>query len=154
MKKEYKWKVNVDGQTHIVRCETFKTVFDVYVDDELTARVPRRNEEGTDMEEEIHVGGKKCQFVVYDGMPDLAVDGILRGAEDSMRRTELRNRILLFIGGIFTASVSTFAAFLWFVFEAAGEPIFGGYAALFCIALFALGGLAMVFFALKPKKTY
>ena len=34
MKNEYKWKVTVEGEPHIVRCNPYKTVFDVYVDDE------------------------------------------------------------------------------------------------------------------------
>lgn len=154
MKKNYQWKVNVDGETHIVHCETFKTVFDVYVDGDLVIRMPRRNEDGTDMEEEIRVGSKVCRFVVYDGEPDLSVDGLLQGAARDMARVELRNRILLLIGGIFTACVSTFAAYLWFVFDAAGERIFGGYLSLAFIAVFALGGLVMVFFALRRKKEY
>ena len=32
MKKEYNWKVTVDGEKHLVHCNPFKTVFDVYVD--------------------------------------------------------------------------------------------------------------------------
>ena len=154
MKKDLIWKVDVDGETHVVRCETFKTVFDVYVDDTLAVRVGRNESDGLDTERDIRVGGKICQFVIYDGKPDLAVDGILQGAESSLRRAELRNRILLVLGGVFTAIVSTFAAFLWFVFDAAGERIFGGYLSLAFIAIFAMGGLVMVFFGLKPKKVY
>ena len=154
MKNDLNWKVIVDGETHVVRCETFKTVFDIYVDDTLALRMGRNESDGLDTERDIRVGGKTCQFVIYDGKPDLSVDGILQGAERSLRRAELRNRILLVLGGIFVASVSTFAAFLWFVFDAAGETIFGGYLSLAFIAVFALGGLLMVFFGLKPKKQY
>lgn len=154
MKKNLQWTVNVDGENYLVRCVPYKTVFDVYVDDDLAIRMPRRNEEGTDMEEDIRVGSKVCRFVVYDGEPDLAVDGVLQGVERDMRRKEVRNRLLLVIGGILVAAVSSFAAFLWFVFEAAGEPIFGGYLSLSFIAIFALGGILMVFYGLKPNKRY
>ena len=154
MKKKLSWKVVVDGEAYTLRCVPYKTVFDVFVDDELAIRVPRRSEEGTDMEEDIRVGSKVCRFVVYDGEPDLAVDGILQGVERDMRHKEIRNRLLLVFGGILVAAVSSFAAFLWFVFEAAGQPIFGGYLSLSFIAIFALGGLAMVFFGLKPNKLY
>lgn len=154
MKKDLNWKVTVDGQVHEVRCETFKTVYDVYVDGDLALRMGRNESDGLDTERDIRVGGKVCQFVIYDGTPDLSVDGVLQGAERSLRRAELRNRILLVLGGLFAAGVSTFAAFLWFVFDAAGERIFGGYLSLAFIAIFAMGGLVMVFFGLKPKKRY
>ena len=154
MKKNHQWKVTVDGENHLVRCVPYKTVFDVFVDDELVLRMPRRNEEGTDMEEDVRVGSKVCRIVVYDGEPDLAVDGVLQGVENDMRRKEIRNRFLLIFGGILVAAVSSFAAFLWFVFEAAGEPIFGGYVSLTFIAIFGIGGLLMLFFGLKPNKRY
>lgn len=154
MKKEYKWKVSVDGEIHVVHCEPFKTVFDVYVDGDLAIRVPRRNDEGTDMEEEIHVGSKLCRFVVYDGKPDLAVDGVLMGAERELQRRDLRYRLLMIFGGIAAAAMSAFAAFLWFVYQAAGDPIFGGYLTLTFIAIFGLCGLILLFFGLKPKKRY
>lgn len=154
MKKNLNWKVTVDGEDYLVRCVPYKTVFDVFVDDELAIRVPRENEEGTDMEEEIRVGSKVCRFVVYNGEPDLAVDGILVGVEREMKRRELRDRLLLIFGGILVAAVSSFAAFLWFVFDAAGEPIFGGYVSLAFIVFFVLSGFAMVYFGLRRKKEY
>ena len=154
MKKEYSWKLAVDGETHVVRCVPYKTVFDVFVDDELAIRVPRRNEEGTDMEEDVRVGSKVCRFVVYDGEPDLAVDGLLMGAERELRRRDLRYRLLMIFGGLAAAAMSAFAAFLWFVFEAAGQPIFGGYVTLTFIAIFGISGLTLMFFGLKPNKRY
>ena len=154
MKKKYEWKVTVDGETHIVHCEPYKTVFDVFVDGDLAIRMPRRNEEGTDMEEDVRVGSKVCRFVVYDGAPDLAVDGVLVGAERELQRRDLRYRLLMVFGGLAAAVMSAFAAFLWFVFEAAGQPIFGGYVTLTFIAIFGIGGLLMLFFGLKPKKRY
>lgn len=56
MKKKLSWKVTVDGDTYLVRCVPHKTVFDIFVDDNLAIRMPRRNEDGTDMEEDIRVG--------------------------------------------------------------------------------------------------
>ena len=154
MKKKLNWKVTVDGEKHIVRCVPYKTVFDVFVDDELAIRVPRRNEEGTDMEEDVRIGSKVCRFVVYDGEPDLAVDGILQGMERELQRRDLRYRLLMIFGGLAAAAMSAFAAFLWFVYEAAGDPIFGGYVTLVFIAIFGLCGLMLLFFGLKPKKRY
>ena len=152
MKKDNIWKVTIDGEQYVVRCDTFKTVYDVYVDDDLAIRVGRDDSEDMYIEHDITIGGKVCQFVIYNGRPDLSVDGILQGVVARERRTDLRNRLLKFFGGIAVASVSSFAAFLWFVFDAAGEPIFGGIPALVCIFIFILGGLWLVASALLKKK--
>lgn len=156
MKKDgvYIWKIDIDGRVHEVRCVMQKTLYDVYVDGELSIRAPRqlvRCDE--DSEYDIRIGGKLCQFVVYDGVPDVAVDGILQGAEEEMRRRERTNRWLLFFGGIAVTLVSSFAVFLWYVFQA-GEPVPGGYLSLACMLVFVAGGIAMVITSLKKKKEY
>lgn len=154
MKKEYIWKVTVDGELYTVRCVTLKTVFDVYVDDELAVKVARQGNVRADTEENIKIGGKVCQFVVYDGEPDLAVDGILQGVEAAQRRIDLRNKLLKLFGGIILTLVSSYVAFLWFVFHAAGETIAGGYLALAGILIFVLAGVVLVLSAFKKKKEY
>lgn len=157
MKKDncYIWKVDIDGQMHEVRCIPQKTLFDVYVDGDLVSKVPRQMKNSDeDSEYDIRIGGKRCQFVVYDGEPDVAVDGILQGVEEDMRRKELRNRLLLFFGGIVVTLVSSFAVFLWYAFEIAGEPIFGGVLSLVFILFFVVGGILMVAYSLKKKKEY
>lgn len=153
--REYIWKVDIDGQAHVVRCVPQKTLFDVYVDGELSSKVPRQMKHSDeDSEHDIRIGGKRCKFVVYDGEPDVAVDGILQGVEEEMRRREIRNRLLLFFGGIFVTLISSFAVFLWYVFQVAGEPIFGGYVSLVFILIFVVGGIGMVASSLKKKKEY
>lgn len=154
MKNKLTWKVRVDGEDYIVRCQPFKTVYDIYVDEELAVRVTRENEDQYNIEENVKVGGKVCQFVVYDGEPDFAVDGVLQGYEAAQRRKDLRNRLLLFFGGIFVTLVSSFAVFLWYVFQVSGEPVFGGYVSLVFILIFVVGGIWMVAASLKRKKEY
>ena len=154
MKNEYKWKVTVDGMAHTVRCNAFKTVFDVYVDDDLVSRVGRDDSDGLDTEYDVEVAGKKCQLTLYDGELDLCVDGILQSAQREMRRREVRNRILLVLGGLAASAASAWAALMWYIYETIGEPIFGGITTLVFIMLFGLGGLLMIFFGLKPKKSY
>ena len=157
MKKDYGyiWKVTVDAEVHEVRCVLQKTLYDVYVDDELTMKVPRQMRNcDEDSEYNLRIGSKWCQFVVYDGVPDVAVDGILQGVEEDMKRKERRNRLLLFFGGIGVTAVSCFATFLWYVFLVAGEPIFGGYLSLAFIQIFVIGGICMVIASLKKKKEY
>ena len=154
MKNEYKWKVNVDGENHVVRCKPFKTVVDVYVDDELVQRVGRDDSDGLDTEYDIKIAGKKCQLTLYGGELDLCVDGVLLGAEREMKRREIRNRILMVLGGLAASMASALAVFMWYIYETIGDPIFGGITTLIFLMLFGLGGLLMIFFGLKPKKSY
>lgn len=153
--REYIWKIEIEENRHIVRCVPMKTLYEVFVDDELTIQVPRQMKNcDEDSEYDLKIGNKWCRFVVYDGVPDVAVDGILQGVEEEMARKELRNRLLLFFGGIATTLVSSFAVFLWYAFEVSGDPIFGGYLSLIFILFFVVGGILMVIASLKRKKTY
>ena len=154
MKNEYKWNVTVEGEKHLVRCVPYKTVFDVYVDGDLVEHVGRDDSDGLDTEYDIKIAGKKCQLTLYGGELDLCVDGVLLGAEREMKRREIRNRILLVIGGLAASLASSLAVFMWYIYETIGDPIFGGVTTLIFLMLFGLGGLLMIFFGLKPKKRY
>ena len=154
MKKEYNWTVTVDGEKHLVHCNPFKTVFDVYVDGDLVERVGRDDSDGLDTEYDISVAGKKCQLAIYDGELDLIVDGIMVGAQTLMKRREWRNRIGLVLGGLAASLASAWGAFMWYIYETIGDPIFGGITTLIFIMMFGFGGLLMIFFGLKPKKSY
>ena len=154
MKNNYKWKVKVDGENHIVRCNAFKTVFDVYVDDELIQRVGRDDSDGLDTEYDVEVADKRCQLALYGGELDLVVDGILVGAQTLMNRRRLRNRIGLVIAGLAASLSSAWAAVMWYIYETIGDPMFGGVTTLIFIMLFGLCGLWLIFCGLKPKKRY
>ena len=136
MKNNYKWKVKVDGENHIVRCNAFKTVFDVYVDDELIQRVGRDDSDGLDTEYDVEVAGKRCQLALYGGELDLVVDGILVGAQTLMNRRRLRNRIGLVIAGLAASLSSAWAAVMWYIYETIGDTMFGGVTTLIFIMLF------------------
>ena len=154
MKNEYKWKVTVEGENHIVRCNPYKTVFDVYVDDDLVEHVGRDDSDGLDTEYDIQIAGKKCQLGLYGGELDLIVDGIMMGAQREMKRKEWRGRILLVLGGLAASLASAWAVMMWYIYETIGDPMFGGITTLIFIMLFGFGGLLMIFFGLKPKKSY
>lgn len=155
MSKELQWNVTVDGEDYAVECVTMKTLFEVYVDGELAIKVPRKmKNDDTDSEYDIRIGGKRCQFVIYDGVPDLCVDGILQGAQREMDRKERRNRWLMILGGMFSVLMSSYATFLWFVYEMAGNPIFGGVLSLIFIQIFFFGGIALMLCAIRKKKEY
>ena len=154
MKNEYKWNVTVEGEKYLVRCVPYKTVFDVYVDGDLVEHVGRDDSDGLDTEYDIKIAGKKCQLTLYGGELDLCVDGVLLGAEREMKRREIRNRILMVLGGLAASMASSLAVFMWYIYETIGDPIFGGVTTLIFLMLFGLGGLLMIFFGLKPKKRY
>ena len=154
MEKQLKWETTVNGETYTVTCEKLKTLFEVYVDGELAMKVPRKmKNDDSDSEYDLRIGGKQCQFVVYDGQPDLCVDGILVGAQREMDRKELRNRWLKVLCGMMAVIASSYATFLWFVFDAAGNPIFGGVVSLIFIQIFFFGGIALMISAVRKKKT-
>ena len=154
MKNEYKWNVTVEGEKYLVRCVPYKTVFDVYVDGDLVEHVGRDDSDGLDTEYDIKIAGKKCQLTLYGGELDLCVDGVLQGAEREMKRREIRNRILMVLGGLAASMASSLAVFMWYIYETIGDPIFGGVTTLVFLMLFGLGGLLLIFFGLKPKKRY
>ena len=154
MKNEYKWNVTVEGEKCLVRCVPYKTVFDVYVDGDLVEHVGRDDSDGLDTEYDIKIAGKKCQLTLYGGELDLCVDGVLLGAEREMKRREIRNRILLVLGGLAASMASSLAVFMWYIYETIGDPIFGGVTTLVFLMLFGLGGLLLIFFGMKPKKRY
>ena len=154
MKNEYKWNVTVEGEKYLVRCVPYKTVFDVYVDGDLVEHVGRDDSDGLDTEYDIKIAGKKCQLTLYGGELDLCVDGVLLGAEREMKRREIRNRILMVLGGLAASMASAVAVFMWYIYETIGDPIFGGVTTLIFLMLFGLGGLLLIFFGLKPKKRY
>ena len=154
MKNEYKWNVTVEGEKYLVRCVPYKTVFDVYVDGDLVEHVGRDDSDGLDTEYDIKIAGKKCQLTLYGGELDLCVDGVLLGAEREMKHREIRNRILMVLGGLAASMASSLAVFMWYIYETIGDPIFGGVTTLIFLMLFGLGGLLLIFFGLKPKKRY
>ena len=157
MKKEneYIWKAEIDGAVHEIRCVPQTSLFDVYVNEELAIKVPRKlKHDDSDSEYDLTIGGKRCQFVVYDGKPDLCVDGILLGVEEEMARKDHRNRLVKIFGGAALILVCTYAAFMWYVFETVGEPIFGGIFGLLGILIFMAGGFWMVISGLRKKKLF
>lgn len=155
MENEHKWTVEIDDHTYQVSCVTQTSLYDVYVDGELAIRVPRKHRnDDSDSEYDLKIGSKRCQLVVYDGSPDLCVDGILLGAQREMDRRENRNRILLVLGCMALIAGCTYSIFLWFIYQLAGQPFFGGYVALVFFVALIIFGVFMLLRTLKKKKTY
>lgn len=155
MDNQRKWKAEINGQIYQVDCVTQKSLFEIFVDGELELQVPRKmRNDDSDSEYDIRIGGKRCQIVVYDGEPDLCVDGILIGAQAEMDRKDRRNKFLKILGGLFCIITSSYATFLWVIYEVGGKPIFGGVVSLIFIQIFFWGGIALFLYAFKKKKVY
>lgn len=155
MENNRKWKAQIGDKVYQVECVTLKSLFEIYVDGELELKVPRKmKHDDSDSEYDIRIGGKRCQIVVYDGEPDLCVDGILIGAQTEMDRKDRRNKFLKILGGLFCIITSSYATFLWVIYEIGGKPIFGGVVSLIFIQIFFWGGIALFLYAFKKKKVY
>ena len=152
MAKELKWEAEIDGETYLVHCIPQTSLFDVYVNEELAIRVPRKmKHDDSDSEYDLTIGGKRCQFVIYGGKPDLCVDGILLGAQAELDYLDRRSRRRRLFAGMGLIAASTYAIFLWFVYELAGQPFFGGYIALFLFFALIIVGIGLLLSVLKKK---
>ena len=155
MKNDLSWVTDIGGKEYSVRCVPQTSLFDVYVDDELVIRVPRKmKHDDSDSEYDLTIGGKVCQFVIYDGKPDLCVDGVLLGAQRELDYLEQRSRRRRMFAGMGLIAASTYAIFLWFVYELAGTPFFGGYVALILFFALIFVGVGLLLSVVKKKKDY
>ena len=153
MAKELKWEVEIGCQKYLVHCVPQTSLFDVYVNEELAIRVPRKmKHDDSDSEYDLRIGGKLCQFVIYGGEPDLCVDGVLLGAQRELDYLDRRSRRRRFFAGAGLIAASTYAIFLWFIYELAGQPFFGGYVALILFFALIIAGIGLLLSVLKKKE--
>ena len=153
MANDLKWNVTVDGREYTVRCVTQTSLYDIYVDEDLAIRMPRKmKNDDTDSEYDLRIGSKRCQFVVYDGVPDLCVDGILQSVQRELDHQEKRNRWLLIFACMAVIIMSTYAIFLWYVYELAGQPFFGGYVALVLFFVLIIAAVCVLLWLLRKKR--
>lgn len=149
MKKELFWLVKVEGSRHEVTCEDKGNSFDVYVDGEFRFNI--RSDINLDIEEDLTVGSKRCRMVVYRGVPDLAVDGILMDAEAQIRRQEKRSKILTIVSGIGITLLGLFAMWMWTAMELSGQDFyFGAFGPIFA-ALVSLVGVVLTIYGIRKK---
>ncbi len=138
MSKEYTWNIRVEGTRHEICLKDRGNSFDVYVDEEFRYNI--RSDINLDIEEDLTVGTKRCRVVVYRGVPDLAVDGILMNVDEEIRRADRRNRILTILAGMLMMVLGTVAVWAWLFLYAGGESHFGGIGGpIFATAMFAAG---------------
>lgn len=149
MKKEYFWNLKVDGTRHEVLCLDNGNSFDIYVDEEFRFNI--RSDINLDIEEDLTVGSKRCRIVVYRGVPDLAVDGILMDAEAEIRRQEKRSKILTIVSGLGLVLLGLFAMWMWIAMTVSGQDFyFGAFGPIFAI-LVSAAGVVLTVFGIRKK---
>jgi hypothetical protein len=149
MAKEHIWNIRVDGTRHVIVARDKGNGFDVYVDDEFRFNV--RSDINLDIEEDLTVGSKRCRVVVYRGVPDLAVDGILLDAEAALLKQEKRSRALTIACGIGLVLLGLFAMWMYIAMNVSGQSFyFGGFGPVFAI-LVSAAGVALTIVGIRKK---
>ena len=149
MAKDYVWNIRVEGTRHEILAKDKGNSFDIFVDDEFRFAV--RSDINLDVEEDVTVGCKRCRVVVYRGIPDLAVDGILLDAEAALLRQEKRSRFTTIFCGIGLVLLGLFAMWMWIAMEASGESFyFGPFAPAFAI-LMSAAGVVLAVYGIRKK---
>ena len=149
MAKEYIWKIRVDDTRHEILARDKGNGFDVYVDEEFRFNV--RSDINLDIEEDLTVGSKRCRIVVYRGVPDLAVDGILLDAEAQLLKAAKRNRMFTILSGIGLVFLGLFAMWMWILMIVSGtEFYFGAFAPIFAV-LVSLVGVVLTVYGIRKK---
>ena len=150
MAKDAIWNVRVDGTRHEVIARDKGNGFDVYVDDEFRFMI--RSDINLDIEEDLTIGTKRCRIVVYRGVPDLAVDGVLLNADAAIVKAERRNRLITVMAGLFLIGLGLVAAWAWVTIYAGGESHFGGFMGAVFAALVFFAGIGLVLYANRKRE--
>jgi hypothetical protein len=149
MAKEYFWNLRVDGTRHEVLAKDRGNGFDIYVDGEF--RFSIRSDINLDIEEDLTVGTKRCRIVVYRGVPDLAVDGILLDAEAALRKQEKRSRLLTILVGLGLVLLGLFAMWMHIAVTVSGVDFyFGAFGPIFAL-LVSAAGVALTVYGIRKK---
>lgn len=149
MAKEHIWNIRVDGIRHEILARDKGNGFDIYVDDEFRFTV--RSDINLDIEEDLTVGSKRCRIVVYRGVPDLAVDGILLDAEAQLLKEEKRSRRLTIAAGLLMVMLGVFAMWMYMAITASGQKFyFGAFGPIFAI-LVSVAGVVLTVYGLRKK---
>ena len=149
MARDSIWNIRVEGTRHEILARDKGNGFDIYVDDEFRYFI--RSDINLDIEEDLTVGSKRCRMVVYRGVPDLAVDGILLDAEAELLRKEKRGRRLTILCGIGLVLLGLFAMWMYIAMTASGISFyFGAFGPIFAV-LVSAAGVVLTVYGLRKK---
>lgn len=152
MAKLMEWEVPVDGTVYHITCQRRGNQFDFKLNEEPLYRLYADPEQMC--EQDVRIGGKRCQVVVYEGVPDVVVDGILMGVDAAEKKSARRREIISIMVGILLMCVGLFAAFSYTAMTVVGQPVVGGVMSLIFGAMFFVVGLVLLLTARKKNNKY
>ena len=152
MAKIMEWDVPVEGTIYHITCQRRGNQYDFKMESEPLYRLHADPEQMC--EQDVRIGGKRCQVVVYEGVPDVVVDGILMGVDAMEKKNAKRRKIVSILVGILFVCVGLFAAFTYTAMTVVGQPVVGGFMSVVFGAMFFVVGIILLVTARKKENKY
>ena len=152
MAKIMEWDVPVNGTIYHITCQRRENQYDFKLEGEPLYRLHADPEQMC--EQDVRIGGKRCQVVVYEGVPDVVVDGILMGVDAMEKKNAKRRKIVSILVGVLFVCVGLFAAFTYTAMTIVGQPVVGGFMSVVFGAMFFVVGIILLVTARKKENKY
>lgn len=152
MAKNYSWDLTINEKDYHIDCQRRGTQFDFRLDGEYLYRLHAEPQQM--IEQNVLIGGKRCQVAVYYGDPDVIVDGVMTGVEAKEKKNAKNSKFLCAIGGIFLICVGLFAAFSYIAMTVAGVSVLGGPMSAVFGGVFVVLGIIMLLRAIKKENNF
>lgn len=152
MAKILEWDVPVNGTTYHITCQRRGNQYDFKMDGESLYRLYAEPDQMS--EQNVYIGGKRCQVVVYEGVPDVVVDGILMGVDAAEKKNAKRRMLISIVLGILFIGVGLFSAFTYTAMTVTGQPVVGGVMSLVFGMLFFVVGIILLLSTRKKENKY
>jgi hypothetical protein len=152
MAKIMEWDVPVEGTIYHITCQRRGNQYDFKMEGEPLYRLHADPEQMC--EQDVRIGGKRCQVVVYEGVPDVVVDGILMGVDAMEKKNAKRRKIVSILVGVLFVCVGLFAAFTYTAMTVVGQPVVGGFMSVVFGAMFFVVGIILLISARKKENKY
>ena len=152
MAKIMEWDVPVNGTIYHITCQRRENQYDFKLEGEPLYRLHADPEQMC--EQDVRIGGKRCQVVVYEGVPDVVVDGILMGVDAAEKKNAKRRKVVSILAGILFMCVGLFAAFTYTAMTIVGQPVVGGFMSVVFGAMFFVVGIILLVTARKKENKY
>ena len=146
------WDVPVEGSIYHITCQRRGNQYDFKLVGEPLYRLHADPEQMC--EQDVRIGGKRCQVVVYEGVPDVVVDGILMGVDAMEKKNAKRRKIVSILVGVLFVCVGLFAAFTYTAMTIVGQPVVGGFMSVVFGAMFFVVGIILLVTARKKENKY
>ena len=152
MAKMHSWEVPVNGTVYHISCQRHGNQYDFTMDGESLYRLHAEPEQMS--EQNVIIGGKRCQVVVYEGVPDVVVDGILMGVDAAEKKSAKRRKLVSILVGILFIGIGLFAAFTYTAMTVTGQTVVGGVMSLFFGVMFFVVGIVLLVSTRKKGNKY